>query len=36
MLWHLAQMALSPADIGCAALGMLLAAWLAWRKPRQR
>ena len=36
MLWHLARMALSPADLGYAALGMLLAAWLAWRKPRRR
>jgi hypothetical protein len=36
MLWQLARMALSPGDFGYAALGMLLAAWLAWRKPRQR
>ncbi len=36
MLWHLTRMALSPVDIACAALGSLLAAWLAWRKPRQR
>ena len=36
MLWQLARMALSPADIGCTALAMLLAAWLAWRAPRKR
>lgn len=36
MLWQLARMALSPADLACAVLGMLLAAWLAWRKPRRR
>ena len=36
MLWQLAHMALSPADIGYAALAMLLAAWLAWRAPRKR
>lgn len=36
MLWQLARMALSPADMACAVLGMLLAAWLAWRKPRRR
>ncbi len=35
MLWQLARMALSPADLACAVLGMLLAAWLAWRQPRQ-
>jgi hypothetical protein len=35
MLWQLARMALSPADIGCTALAMLLAAWLAWRTPRK-
>jgi hypothetical protein len=32
MLWQLARMALSPADIGWSVLAMLLAAWLAWRK----
>ncbi|MBQ4854453.1 hypothetical protein IMW82_07195 [Rhodanobacter sp. B2A1Ga4] len=36
MLWQLSRMALSPADFGYAALGMLLAAWLAWRQPRRR
>ncbi|HEY8586626.1 MAG TPA: hypothetical protein VIL60_07805 [Rhodanobacter sp.] len=36
MLWQLARMALSPADIAWGVLGMLLAAWLAWRKPRSR
>jgi vitamin B12 transport system permease protein len=36
MLWQLARMALSPADFGYATLGMLLAAWLAWRQPRRR
>jgi vitamin B12 transport system permease protein len=36
MLWHLARMALSPADVAYAVLGMLLAAWLAWRRPRRR
>ncbi|KZC41314.1 UNVERIFIED_ORG: hypothetical protein RHOFW104R5_16570, partial [Rhodanobacter sp. FW104-R5] len=36
MLWQLARMALSPADIACAVLGMLLAAWLAWHQPRRR
>lgn len=35
MLWQLARMALSRADIGCTALAMLLAAWLAWRAPRK-
>ncbi|MGH8157195.1 MAG: hypothetical protein ACREPQ_03695 [Rhodanobacter sp.] len=36
MLWQLARLALAPADIGWAALAMLLAAWLAWRVPRKR
>ncbi len=36
MLWQLARMALSPADLAGAALGMLLAAWLAWRPSRRR
>lgn len=36
MLWQLTRMALSPADFAYAASGMLLAAWLAWYKPRQR
>lgn len=36
MLWQLARMAWSPADIGWTALAMLLAAWLAWRTPRKR
>lgn len=36
MLWQLARMALSPADIGWTVLAMLLAAWLAWWSPRQR
>ena len=36
MLWQLARMAWSPADIGWTALAMLLAAWLAWRAPRKR
>jgi hypothetical protein len=35
MLWQLARMAWSPADIGWTTLAMLLAAWLAWRKPRK-
>ncbi len=35
MLWQLTRMALSPADLAGAALGMLLAAWLAWRRPRR-
>ncbi|MGY3039656.1 hypothetical protein ACVWWQ_001243 [Rhodanobacter sp. TND4EL1] len=35
LLWQLARMAWSPADVVYVALGMLLAAWLAWRKPRQ-
>ena len=35
MLWQLARMALSPADIGWAVLATLLAAWLAWRSPRK-
>ena len=35
MLWQLTRMALSPVDFAYAALGMLLAAWLAWRKPRR-
>ena len=35
MLWQLARMALSPGDLGWTALGMLLAAWLAWFKPRR-
>jgi vitamin B12 transport system permease protein len=34
MLWQLARLALSPADIGWAALAVSLAAWLAWRAPR--
>ncbi|TPG07431.1 hypothetical protein EAH75_16840 [Rhodanobacter glycinis] len=36
MLWQLARMALSPADMGWTVLAMLLAAWLAWRAPRKR
>lgn len=36
MLWQLSRMALSPADMTWIALGMLLAAWLAWRRPRRR
>jgi vitamin B12 transport system permease protein len=36
MLWQLARMALSPADIGWTGLAMLLAASLAWRSSRQR
>ncbi|WP_426700440.1 hypothetical protein ACPPVV_13700 [Rhodanobacter sp. Col0626] len=35
MLWQLTRLALSPADIGWTVLAMLLAAWLAWRKPRK-
>ncbi len=36
MLWQLARLAVSPLDIGCALLAMLLAAWIAWRTPRKR
>jgi vitamin B12 transport system permease protein len=36
MLWQLARLALTPADLGWSALAMLLAAWLAWRAPRKR
>jgi vitamin B12 transport system permease protein len=36
MLWQLARMALSPADIGWIVLALLLAGWLAWRTPRRR
>jgi hypothetical protein len=36
MLWQLARLALTPADLGWAALGILLAGWLAWRTPRKR
>ncbi|GAB2532689.1 hypothetical protein [Rhodanobacter koreensis] len=36
MLWQLARLALSPADIGWATLAVLLAAWLGWRSPRKR
>ncbi|WEN16367.1 hypothetical protein PY254_06780 [Rhodanobacter sp. AS-Z3] len=36
MLWQLTRLALSPADLVYAAIGMLLAAWLAWRQPRPR
>lgn len=32
MLWQLAHMALTPTDFISALLGMLLGAWLAWRK----
>lgn len=35
MLWQLARLAIGPADIVWIALAMLLAAWLASRKPRQ-
>lgn len=36
MLWQLAWMAMTPADIGWAVLAMLLAAWLArGRRPRR-
>lgn len=34
MLWQLARMGLTPADFGWTILAMLLAAWLASRKPR--
>ena len=36
MLWQLARMAITPMDIIWILFAMLLAAWLAWRKPRQR
>lgn len=36
MLWQLARLALSPADLGWTVLGTLLAAWLARRAPRKR
>jgi hypothetical protein len=36
MLWLLAQLAVTPVDLGWAMLAMLLAAWLAWRTPRKR
>lgn len=36
MLWELARMAMGPADIAWAVLAMLLAAGLAWRRPRRR
>ncbi|MFC5436747.1 hypothetical protein ACFPME_09290 [Rhodanobacter umsongensis] len=36
MLWQLACMALSPADLGWTVLAILLAAWLAWRAPPRR
>jgi hypothetical protein len=36
MLWQLARLAWAPADIGWTVLAVLLAAWLAWRAPRQR
>ena len=35
MLWQLAHMAITPADILWTSFGMLLAAWLARGKPRQ-
>ena len=35
MLWQLARLALSPADLGSTVLAVLLAAWLAWRAPRK-
>lgn len=36
MLWQLARMAMSPADIGWALLAVLLAAWLArGKRPRR-
>jgi vitamin B12 transport system permease protein len=36
MLWELARSSLRPADIVWTIVGMLLAAWLAWRAPRKR
>jgi vitamin B12 transport system permease protein len=36
MLWELARFSLRPADIAWTILGMLLAAWLAWRSPRRQ
>ena len=36
MLWQLARLALSPADLSWTVLAVLLAAWLAWRAPRKR
>ena len=35
MLWQLAQLATAPADLVWFCLAMAVAAWLAWRKPRQ-
>ena len=34
LLWQLTRMALSPADLMWTGLGTLLAAGLAWRRPR--
>jgi hypothetical protein len=36
MLWELAHLAASPADIGFAGAAVALAAWLAWRTPARR
>ncbi|CAM5269062.1 hypothetical protein [Rhodanobacter lindaniclasticus] len=36
MLWQLARLAMTPADLGWTALAMVLAGWLASRKRRQR
>lgn len=35
MLWQLARLSLSPADIIWTLLAMLLAAWIGWRAPRK-
>jgi len=36
MLWQLARMALTPADMGWGVLAIVLAGWLARRPPRRR
>ncbi|MEO6799002.1 MAG: hypothetical protein ABI178_03595 [Rhodanobacter sp.] len=36
MLWQLARMALSPADIAWTVLAMLLAAWIAYGRRKHR
>ena len=35
MLWQLAQIATGPTDLAWFALAIAVAAWLAWRKPRE-
>ncbi|MEO7068776.1 MAG: hypothetical protein ABI114_17840 [Rhodanobacter sp.] len=36
MLWQLSKLATTPSDLAWFGLGIVVAAWLAWRAPRKR